>query len=87
MEENELGALIRRVRKERGLSGRWLAKKIGVNASSLSRFERGGRNLGPKKIARVMSYLKIGYRVSEDITNASIEIRCKRCLHRQIIKL
>jgi transcriptional regulator with XRE-family HTH domain len=56
----ELGARVRRLRKEQGLSGTALAEKAGMSRNTLSSFERGQGNLEMSRFLALARALKVG---------------------------
>ena len=59
MDYSEMGAIIRRRRKELGLSTQGLADALGVKAQSVSKMERGDRGLSLDTFLAVCMVLKI----------------------------
>lgn len=88
---NELGAIVRKVRMDRKMSIRKLAKICKIDGGEISRFERGLLGVSWRKVKPILDYLGIKrvYLV-EDTTPKPRETKamvCKRCLHRQTIDL
>jgi len=52
-----VGSKVRRLRMERGLSQDRLAIEAHVDQSGLSKFERGGRPIGPTPLRRIATVL------------------------------
>lgn len=55
----EIGARVRRLREARGMPQEKLALAAKVDQSGLSKFERGGRGLGPTPLARIAQVLGV----------------------------
>ena len=55
----KLGAAIREVRVERGLSQEALADAAGIDRSHMGKIERGERNVSVLNVARVSDALKV----------------------------
>jgi transcriptional regulator with XRE-family HTH domain len=56
-----LGQRVRLLRKERGLAQDRLAIEAHVDQSGLSKFERGGRALGPIPLRRIAAVLGVSF--------------------------
>ncbi|AKS69791.1 Cro/Cl family transcriptional regulator [Staphylococcus schleiferi] len=55
----EIGKLIKKLRQERNINLTDFAKKIGVNKSTLSRYENGSRKIPMEDIAEIANYLNV----------------------------
>lgn len=78
----QIGALVREKRLERGLSVRHFAKRVNSNPSSISRMERGLRGMKLAKLREIIAYLNL--EVSESVLSEYQKktITCPRCLAR-----
>lgn len=56
-----IGARVRRLRSERGMSQDRLALEAHVDQSGLSKFERGVTNIGEVPLRRIAAVLKIQF--------------------------
>ena len=56
-----IGARVRRMRMEKGMSQDRLALEAHMDQSGLSKFERGGRGVGEVPLRRIAAVLKITY--------------------------
>ncbi|ARJ18316.1 MULTISPECIES: helix-turn-helix domain-containing protein [Staphylococcus] len=56
---SEIGKLIKQLRKENNVSLTDFAKKIGVNKSTLSRYENGSRKIPMEDIAEIANILNV----------------------------
>lgn len=73
-----LGAEVRRVRKEKGLSQAQLAADLGINQGHLSKLERGEFDDKKKYLERALSLLNPSFgdaSVDEIVRHASLKIR------------
>jgi transcriptional regulator with XRE-family HTH domain len=59
MVNESIGSRVRRLRQERGLGQEQLALKAHVDQSSLSKFERSGKGLGPVPLQRIAQVLEL----------------------------
>ncbi|HQB38788.1 MAG TPA: helix-turn-helix transcriptional regulator, partial [Deltaproteobacteria bacterium] len=55
----EIGALIRKRRKELGLSQEQLSEKVGVSYQQIQRYENGGSMLNVENLQRVANALAV----------------------------
>lgn len=77
---DELRALTTAYRKERKLKQTTLARVLKISRSSLSRFERGKRNLTPKSLKKLCEYIGAKYEPAA----LKLTTTCPVCLHRFI---
>jgi transcriptional regulator with XRE-family HTH domain len=59
MPSKELAELLREVRESKGVSLRGAARDLGVDASYLSRVERGDKNASPSVLDRAARYYEL----------------------------
>ena len=64
-----IGARVRRLRMERGMSQDRLALEAHVDQSGLSKFERGGRGIGEVPLRRIAGILRMTYEELVEGTN------------------
>ncbi|QBR93289.1 helix-turn-helix domain-containing protein [Nocardioides euryhalodurans] len=57
--QRRVGANVRRIRHERGLSQEQMAEAVGVHRTYLGGLERGERNLTLKAVERIADWLEL----------------------------
>ena len=61
MKENNLGTIISKLRKEKGLTQKDLADRLNVSDKAVSRWETGGSSPNMDMIFRISKFFKISY--------------------------
>lgn len=82
--QQEIGHVIERIRKEKGLTQAELAKKIGTSQSAIHRIEKGDQNISLEMIKKISDELGTQILSINDSSSQSYRINGGKTLHGEI---